>query len=174
MWKIAVFTSNGHQKFLSKKKKIRERWELDLMLLLLNFFVFRFQIISSWDTVNTASGLILRTFREKLCHRVIYEYFCMKKLQNVVVLVQNNVRKVFINSLHSNFWKKFIKMWFFRLKTLTPPWRVYDTWIFDQKFDSIRISTLCGTTKPWKNQPYWICQEHLFCIIIFPESLTNW
>ena len=95
------------------------------MLLWLNFFVFRFQIISSWDTVNTASGLILRTFREKLCHRVIYEYFCMKKLQNVVEIVHNNVQKVLINSLHSNFWKRFIKMWFFfRLKTLTPPLRI--------------------------------------------------
>ena len=53
--------------------------------------------------MNTASGLILRTFREKLRHRVIYEYFCMKKLQNVVEIVHNNVQKVLINSLHSNF-----------------------------------------------------------------------
>ena len=53
--------------------------------------------------MNTASGLILRTFREKLCHRVIYEYFCMKKLRNVVEIVHNNVKKVLINSLHSNF-----------------------------------------------------------------------
>ena len=53
--------------------------------------------------MNTASGLILRTFREKLCHRVIYEYFCMKELQNVVEIVQNNVQKILINSLYSNF-----------------------------------------------------------------------
>ena len=53
--------------------------------------------------MNTASGLILRTFREKLCHRVIYEYFCLKKLQNVFEIVQNNVKKVLKNSLHSNF-----------------------------------------------------------------------
>ena len=70
--------------------------------------------------MNTASGLILRTFREKLCHRVIYEYFCMKKLQNVVEIVHNNVQKVLINSLHSNFWKKFIKMWFFSPKNPYP------------------------------------------------------
>ena len=90
------------------------------MLLWINAFVFRFQIISSWDTVNTASGLILRTFREKFCHRVIYEYFCMKKLQNVVEIVHNNVQKVWIDSLHSNFWKKFIKMWFFSPKNPYP------------------------------------------------------
>ena len=53
--------------------------------------------------MNTASGLILRTFREKLCHRVIYEYLCMKKLQNIVEIVHNNVQKVLINSLQSNF-----------------------------------------------------------------------
>ena len=53
--------------------------------------------------MNTASGLILRTFREKLCHRVIHEYFFMKKLQNVVEIVHNNVQKVLMNSLHSNF-----------------------------------------------------------------------
>ena len=53
--------------------------------------------------MNTASGLILRTFREKLCHRVIYEFFCMEKLQNVVEIVHNNVQKVLINSLPSNF-----------------------------------------------------------------------
>ena len=87
------------------------------MLLWLTFFVFQFQIISSWDTVNTASGLILRTFREKLCHRVIYEYFCMKKLKNVVEIVHNNVQKVLINSLHSNFWKK---MCFFSPKNPYP------------------------------------------------------
>ena len=52
--------------------------------------------------MNTASGLILRTFREKLCHRVIYKYFCMKKLQDVVKIVHNNVQKVLTNSLHSN------------------------------------------------------------------------
>ena len=53
--------------------------------------------------MNTASGLILRTFREKLCHRVIYEYLYMKKLQNVIEIVHINVQKVLINSLHSNF-----------------------------------------------------------------------
>ena len=52
--------------------------------------------------MNTASGLILRTFREKVCHRVIHEYFCVKTLQNVVEIVHNNAQKVLINSLHSN------------------------------------------------------------------------
>ena len=44
----------------------------------------------------------------------------MKEWQNVVEIVHNNVQKVLINSLHSNFWKKFIKMWFFSPKNPYP------------------------------------------------------